>query len=86
MEKGKEDHTIVLVTSYWKGFFQSVIWLVVLTACIFLAVLLKSTAMQWVVSIIWFIAVFGFAIQSQKKVRFTLDDAIERLAELKSKQ
>jgi hypothetical protein len=79
-------HYIVLVENYWEGFWQSITWLAVLTAGIALAIHLQSSAMQWVLSVLWFISMLGWAVEQTKRKRMTLADAEKRLNEIRQQE
>ena len=82
MEKKKEQITIVLIKNYWEGFFQSLAWIAVLTASIGLAVWLDSTAMQWVMALLWFLTLIGWAIGKSAKMRMTPEDAVSEIQKM----
>lgn len=79
MAKTEEQIVIVLIKNYWEGFFQSLAWLIALSAGIGVAVWLESAAMQWAMAIFWFISVIAWAISASKKRRFTPEDAIAEI-------
>ena len=78
----KERHTIVLIESYWEGYFQSIAWLAVLAASMGLAVWMESTAMQWVIADLWFLSIIFWVFGTDK--RLTPDQAIARIEEIKA--
>jgi cobalamin biosynthesis protein CobD/CbiB len=82
----KKQHTIVLIRNYWDVFWGSLLWLAVLVAMIGVGVYLESSAMQWVMVILWAISLVAEAYQRTEKSKMTLDDALAKLNELKAEE
>ncbi len=78
----EDRHTIVLIESYWEGYFQSIAWIAVLSASMGLAVWLESTAMQWVMAGFWLLSLIGWV--SGRAKRLPPDQAIARIEEIKA--
>lgn len=85
MENSKQETvSIILVENYWSTFWQSVAWYIVLALMIGYAVVIGSTALQWVMGIMWCFALISTVHESYKKRRFTLKQAKQRIAELEN--
>ena len=74
--------TIILIKNYWEGWLQSCAWFSVLAVSMGFAVWLKSTAMQWVMAIIWLLAMIGWAIGETTSKRRTPEQAIAEIQAL----
>ena len=81
----KKSVTIVLIENYWEGYLHSIMWFASLAAMMAIAVYLQSSAMQWVMGILWTIALIGATAQRIEKIRMTPDEAIARIKEIKDK-
>jgi len=82
----KEDHTIVIVENYWEGYLHSIAWFGALVAMIIFAVYIESSAMQWIMGIMWFLAMITWVVNLNKKIRMTLDEAAAKIEELKKEK
>lgn len=72
----KRSVTIVLITNYWKGYLQSIAWMVVLGCGIAFAVWIESTAMQWAMAIVWFFSMIAWAVGESARMKRTPEQAL----------
>ena len=79
----REQHTIILITNYWTGFLHSIVWFATLIVMMAYAIYIESAAMEWLIGFMWILAVLGESIKRLNKVRLTLDEALEKLNDLK---
>ena len=73
---------IVIIKNYWERWLQSCAWFFILAVSMSFAVWLKSTAMQWIMAIVWLLAMICWAVEETARKRITPEQAIAELQEL----
>lgn len=83
MSESKNEPTLILYVGRWSTTLTHNGATLLLFAGLFApGIWLDSAAMQWAAGIMWFLWVLGFATNTAKKNRVTIEQARKRLDEL----